>query len=64
MVAEHTFAARRDNAPLSALAFLTGVSLAAQCEAIVTHNVRDFSGASAFMPRSLLPSEFLALLEE
>lgn len=44
--------------------FILELAMAARCEAIVTHNVRDFSGASGFTPRILLPSEFLALLEE
>ena len=33
-------------------------------DAIVTHNVRDFVGASRFRPRVLTPAEFLAQLEE
>jgi len=44
--------------------FILELAMSAHCEAIVTHNVRDFSGTSGLTPRILLPSEFLALLEE
>jgi putative PIN family toxin of toxin-antitoxin system len=35
------------------------LALAAQCEAIVTHNVRDFRGAEKLGVRVLTPGEFL-----
>ena len=35
------------------------LAVAAQCEAIVTHNVRDFQGAEKFGLRVLTPGEFL-----
>jgi predicted nucleic acid-binding protein len=44
--------------------FVLEWAVAADCEAIVTHNVRDFVGASRFQPRVLTPAEFLAQLEE
>jgi len=44
--------------------FILELAVAAGCEAIVTHNIRDFSGASSFRPRLWEPAEFLALLEE
>ncbi|MBM3508432.1 MAG: putative toxin-antitoxin system toxin component, PIN family [Alphaproteobacteria bacterium] len=44
--------------------FVLELAVAADCEAIVTHNVRDFVGVSRFQPRVLTPAEFLAQLEE
>ena len=44
--------------------FILELAVAAGCEAIVTHNVRDFVGASRFRPRVLTPATFLATLEE
>lgn len=44
--------------------FVLELAVAAECEAIVTHNVRDFVGASRFRLRILTPAEFLAELEE
>lgn len=38
------------------------VAVAARCEAIVTHNVRDFTGARKLGIRVLKPGEFLAEL--
>lgn len=38
------------------------VAVAAHCEAIVTHNVRDFAGARKLGVRALTPGEFLAEL--
>jgi predicted nucleic acid-binding protein len=35
------------------------LAVAAQCEAIVTHNVRDFQGAEKFGVRVMTPGEFL-----
>ena len=35
------------------------LAVAARCEAIVTHNVRDFSGAEKFGVRIITPGEFL-----
>ena len=38
------------------------LAVAADCDAIVTHNVRDFGGASRFGVRVLNPGEFLRQL--
>ena len=40
------------------------LAVAANCEAIITHNVRDFAGLSRFGPRLLTPGEFLQELED
>ena len=40
--------------------FVLELAVAANCEAIVTHNVRDFVGAKKFKPQALTPSTFLA----
>lgn len=40
------------------------LAVAAGCEAIVTHNVRDFVGAHRFDLRILAPSAFLMTIEE
>jgi hypothetical protein len=39
-------------------------TLVAGCDAIVTHNVRDFWGASRFVPRVVSPAEFLSMVQE
>lgn len=44
--------------------FVLELAVAARCEAVITHNVRDFKGAAAFAVRVLTPSEFLTLIEE
>jgi hypothetical protein len=38
------------------------VAIAASCEAIVTHNIRDFATASGLGVRIMTPGEFLMLL--
>jgi putative PIN family toxin of toxin-antitoxin system len=43
--------------------FILELAVASGCDAIVTHNVRDFAGASGFVPRVLSPSEFLMVVE-
>ena len=43
--------------------FILELAVAAGCDAIVTHNARDFAGASSFRPRVLAPAKFLAQLE-
>lgn len=40
------------------------LAVAAACDALVTHNVRDFGGATSFAPRVLTPLKFLQVLEE
>ena len=40
--------------------FVLELAVAANCDAIVTHNVRDFVGAKKFKPQVLTPSAFLA----
>lgn len=35
------------------------LAVTANCDAIVTHNVRDFAGAKDFKPQVLTPSVFL-----
>jgi predicted nucleic acid-binding protein len=44
--------------------FVLELAVAAGCDALVTHNVRDFSGASVFGLRVLSPSAFLHEIEE
>jgi predicted nucleic acid-binding protein len=43
--------------------FVLELAVAADCQVIVTHNQRDFAGASRFRPRVVPPGEFLQLLE-
>ena len=43
--------------------FVLELAVAAGCEALVTHNLKDFAGASAFRLRVLSPSAFLRVLE-
>ena len=40
------------------------LAVAAGCEAIVTHNQRDFAGAERFGVKAQIPREFLRILEE
>ena len=44
--------------------FILELAVAAGCEAIVTHNVRDFEGAARFGVKVVTPSAFLGWLEE
>ena len=44
--------------------FVLELAVAARCDAVVTHNTRDFAGASRFRLRVLTPAEFLVQLEE
>ena len=43
--------------------FILELAVAASCDAIVTHNVRDFTGAAGFVP-VMPPSVFLKQVEE
>ncbi|HEY0514793.1 MAG TPA: winged helix-turn-helix domain-containing protein [Thermoanaerobaculia bacterium] len=40
------------------------LAVAADCEAIVTHNHRDFAGTERFSVKVYVPREFLRILEE
>lgn len=44
--------------------FILELAVAAQCAAIVTHNVRDFGGAESFDIVVLTPGEFLRSFQE
>ena len=44
--------------------FILELAVAATCDAIVTHNVRDFRDVSRFEPRVIVPSDFLRMVEE
>ena len=44
--------------------FVLELAAASACQAIVTHNVRDFRGAGAFGVRVVTPAAFLHLIEE
>lgn len=43
--------------------FILELAVAAKCAAIVTHNVRDFAGASSFNIAVQTPGEFVRALE-
>ncbi len=43
--------------------FILELGVAARCQAIVTHNVRDFKGARDFEPVVLTPKTFLEMVE-
>ena len=44
--------------------FILELAVAAGCDAIVTHNVRDFGGATRFAVSIITPGAFLAWLED
>ena len=44
--------------------FILELAVAAGCDAIVTHNVRDFGGAIRFGVKIITPGDFLAWLED
>ena len=44
--------------------FVLELAIAGRCDWIVTHNVKDFSPASAFGVRAVTPAEFLRTIEE
>lgn len=44
--------------------FILELAVAARCEVIVTHNLRDFEGATRFGVTVMTPSAFLGWLEE
>jgi predicted nucleic acid-binding protein len=44
--------------------FVLELAMAAECGAIVTHNVRDFARANRFAVRIMTPGAFLSWLEE
>jgi predicted nucleic acid-binding protein len=43
--------------------FVLELAVAAECRYIVTHNVRDFTGADQFRVSIVTPGEFLKLIE-
>ena len=43
--------------------FILELAVAADCHAIVTHNVRDFAGANRFAVQIITPGGFLVALE-
>jgi putative PIN family toxin of toxin-antitoxin system len=43
--------------------FILELAVAARCDAIVTHNVRDFAGAARFGVTIVTPGDFLAAIE-
>jgi putative PIN family toxin of toxin-antitoxin system len=44
--------------------FVLELAVAAECDAVVTHNVRDFAGARTFGVRIMTPAAAVRLLEE
>jgi predicted nucleic acid-binding protein len=44
--------------------FILELAVASGCEAIVTHNLRDFRGAERFRVKIITPRDFLRLIEE
>jgi predicted nucleic acid-binding protein len=44
--------------------FILELAVAAGCEAIITHNVRDFEGATRFRVKVVTPAAFLAWIKE
>jgi predicted nucleic acid-binding protein len=44
--------------------FILELAVAAACQAIVTHNVRDFRGVERYRVELVTPQDFLRLLEE
>lgn len=43
---------------------LLELAVSAQCEYIVTHNVRDFKGSERFGVKAVTPKEFLQIIDE
>jgi putative PIN family toxin of toxin-antitoxin system len=44
--------------------FVLELAVAAECDAVVTHNVRDFAGARTFGVQIMTPAAFVRRLEE
>jgi putative PIN family toxin of toxin-antitoxin system len=44
--------------------FVLELAVAARCDAIVTHNVRDFSATRSFRPAVITPGAFIRRIEE
>lgn len=42
--------------------FVLEIAVAADCDAIVTHNIRDFAGSGRLGVRAISPSQFLAVM--
>lgn len=40
------------------------LAVSAQCEYIVTHNIRDFKGVEQFGVKAITPKEFLQIIGE
>jgi putative PIN family toxin of toxin-antitoxin system len=43
---------------------LLELAVSAQCEYIVTHNIRDFKGSETFGVKAVTPKEFLKIIDE
>ena len=43
---------------------LLELAVSAQCEYIVTHNIRDFKGSGKFGVKAVTPKEFLKIIDE
>jgi putative PIN family toxin of toxin-antitoxin system len=42
--------------------FVLEIAVAANCDAVVTHNIRDFAGSGHFGVRAISPAQFLTIM--